>query len=160
MKSTFLRNLLALALAVVLAIGACGCGKNIADNDDATGVTTTVAETAATTTAADATAPTVVGEGAVSFTFQVVDKEGKQTDFTVKTDDDTVGAALVAANLVAGEDSAYGLYVKTVNGLTLDYNDDGYYWAFYINGEYASTGVDSTDIQEGAVYCFKAESGM
>ena len=57
--------------------------------------------------------------------------------------------------LIAGDDSEYGLYVKTVNGVTLDYDKDGKYWAFYINGEYASTGVDSTDITAGAEYAFK-----
>lgn len=56
-----------------------------------------------------------------------------------------------------GEDSEYGLYVKTVNGVTVDYDQDGKYWAFYVDGEYAATGVDSTDITAGATYTFKAE---
>ena len=59
--------------------------------------------------------------------------------------------------LIAGEDSEYGLYVKTVNGVTVDYDTDGKYWAFYVDGEYAATGVDSTDITAGATYTFKAE---
>ena len=37
------------------------------------------------------------------------------------------------------------------------YDKDGKYWAFYENGAYASAGVDSTNITEGAVYAFKAE---
>ena len=48
--------------------------------------------------------------------------------------------ALLALDLIAGEDSQYGLYVKTVNGITADYDTDGSYWAFYIDGEYAQTG--------------------
>ena len=59
--------------------------------------------------------------------------------------------------LIAGEDSDYGLYVKTVNGVTVDYDTDGKYWAFYVDGEYAATDVDSTDITAGATYTFKAE---
>ena len=51
----------------------------------------------------------------------------------------------------------YGLYVKEVNGITADYDVDGTYWAFYINDEYASTGVDSTNITEGDNYSFKVE---
>ena len=47
--------------------------------------------------------------------------------------------------------------VDTVNGITLDYNKDGKYWAFYINNEYAMTGVDSTPVEEGAAYAFVAE---
>ena len=69
----------------------------------------------------------------------------------------TVGAALLSLGLIAGEDSDYGLYVKTVNGVTVDYDTDGKYWAFYVDGEYAATGVDSTDITAGATYTFKAE---
>ena len=46
---------------------------------------------------------------------------------------------------------------KTVNGVTVDYDTDGKYWAFYVDGEYAATGVDSTDITAGATYTFKAE---
>ena len=76
----------------------------------------------------------------------------EQITFTVNTDESTVGAALLEHELIAGESSRYGLYVKVVNGITADYDVDMSYWAFYINGEYAMTGVDSTEITEGAVY--------
>ena len=59
--------------------------------------------------------------------------------------------------LISGDESEYGLYVKTVNGVTLDYDKDGKYWAFYVDGEYAATGVDSTDIAAGSTYTFKVE---
>ena len=85
-----------------------------------------------------------------------VAKDGGKVTFTVKTDADTVGKALLDQGVIAGEDSSYGLYVKTVNGITLDYDTDGMYWAFYINGEYAQTGVDATGVEDGAVYAFRA----
>ena len=69
----------------------------------------------------------------------------------------TVGEALMAEGLIAGEDGPYGLYVKTVDGLTLDYDKDGMYWAFYINGEYGMSGCELTNIEDGASYAFKAE---
>ena len=76
---------------------------------------------------------------------------------TDDTDEKTVGAALQKLGLIAGDDSEYGLYVKTVNGVTVDYDKDGKYWAFYIDGEYAQTGVDSTDVTAGSTYTFKVE---
>ncbi|MDO4475796.1 MAG: DUF4430 domain-containing protein [Lachnospiraceae bacterium] len=98
-----------------------------------------------------------LGEGSKSFTLEVVDLDKKELSATIKTDAATVGEALLDLEIVDGEDSDFGLYVTTVNGLTLDYDKDGKYWAFYIDGEYASTGVDSTDIEEGKVYRLAAE---
>lgn len=72
--------------------------------------------------------------------------------FTVKTDKDTVGEALLEHGLIAGEEGAYGLYVEVVNGIVADYDVDKSYWAFYVNGEYAMTGVDTTKITQGETY--------
>lgn len=94
---------------------------------------------------------------AKTFTFVVVDADGKETTQEITTTASTVGEALLAEGLIAGEEGEYGLYVKTVCGTTLDYEKDGKYWAFYIDGEYGLTGVDVTDITPGAVYTFKAE---
>ena len=77
--------------------------------------------------------------------------EGKNTELTV------VGEALQELGLIDGEEGPYGLYIKTVNGETLDYDKDGKYWAFYIDGEYALEGIDLTEIAEGAAYRLKAE---
>lgn len=93
----------------------------------------------------------------VKFTFVVVDVDGKETSFNISTDKTTVGDALLEEGLIAGEDSQYGLYVKTVNGITLDFDTDGKYWAFYVDGAYVSAGVDTTEIEPGATYSFKAE---
>ena len=59
--------------------------------------------------------------------------------------------------MISGEEGPYGLYVKTVNGITLDYEKDKAYWAFYEENAYANTGVDKTPVTEGAVYSFRAE---
>lgn len=98
-----------------------------------------------------------LGEGSMKFDFTVVDKEGTETTFEIHTDKETVGEALLELGLIAGEESQYGLYVKTVNGITADYDKDGVYWAFYINDEYALTGVASTKITEEEHYSFKME---
>ena len=100
---------------------------------------------------------TVLGEGATVFYFLVVDGEGNETAFEIHTDKTTVGDALLEVELIAGEAGDYGLYVKTVNGITADYDVDQTYWAFYINNEMAMTGVDATDVEVGATYSFKVE---
>ena len=98
-----------------------------------------------------------IGTGAKTFTVEVTDGEGKVTAFTVKSDAKTVGEALLALNVIAGDDGQYGLYVKTVNGITADYDKDQTWWGFYIDGVSASVGVDSTDIVDGSTYGFKVE---
>ena len=92
-----------------------------------------------------------------NFTFIVVDKDGNETSFAITTDKATVGDALLSEGLLEGNEGAYGLYVKKVNGIVADYDIDQTYWAFYINGEYAMTGVDKTEIVNGSTYSFKVE---
>ena len=98
-----------------------------------------------------------IGVGAKTFTMEVTDADGKMTVFTVKSDEKTVGAALLALGVIAGDESQYGLYVKTVNGITADYDKDQTWWGFYVDGVSASAGVDSTDIVDGSTYGFKVE---
>lgn len=89
-----------------------------------------------------------------TFTFIVVDADGQGTPFTVTSSKKTVGEALLDEGLIEGEDGPYGLYVKKVNGIVADYDVDQSYWSFNINGEYAMTGVDTTDIVDGDTYSF------
>ena len=91
------------------------------------------------------------GNGAKAVVVEVK-AEDQLVTFTVNTDKDTVGDALLEHGLIDGEEGAYGLYVKVVNGMTADYDVDQSYWAFYIDGEFAMTGVDQTEITEGATY--------
>ena len=91
------------------------------------------------------------------FTFTVTHSDGTEKTFELKSEKKTVGEALIDEKLISGEDSTYGLMVYTVDGETVKYEDDGKYWAFYIDGAYATAGVDSTDITEGSTYTFKVE---
>ncbi|MBR3761898.1 MAG: DUF4430 domain-containing protein [Lachnospiraceae bacterium] len=117
----------------------------------------TNANAVSTETAVIMTEGVVLGEGATAFHFTVVDKDGKEITCEIHTDKTTVGDALLELGLIAGDEGPYGLYVKTVNGLTVDYDKDGKYWSFYVNGEYGSAGVDTTEIVAGASYAFKVE---
>ena len=151
MKTSFKKKtlsfILCMVLTVAMALSATGCNGSNNNNTPSTSAT-------GTNNAADAT---VLGEGSTSFAFSVTDADGSVTQFEIHTDKATVGEALMELELIAGDDSEYGLYVKTVDGVTLDYDKDGKYWAFYIDGEYATTGVDSTPVAAGASYAFKAE---
>ncbi len=132
-----MKRLTAIILALVLLFCAASCGNAV--DADSLWANATYTEN------------TTLGQGEKTVTLDVT-IEDKTITFTVKTDADTVGAALLDNGIIAGEDGAYGLYIKTVNGVLADYDVDGSYWSFYINGEYAMSGVDSTEIIEGDTY--------
>ena len=94
---------------------------------------------------------TELGNGSKTLTVEVKVLD-KTVTFTIHTDKATVGEALLEHQLIAGDEGAYGLYIKKVNGITADYDIDQSYWLFYVNGEYAMSGVELTEITEGAVY--------
>ena len=89
---------------------------------------------------------------AVSFKVVVTDLEGNETAFEYTSSAASVGEALVAEGLIEGHETEYGLYIDTVNGITADWDADQTYWAFYINGEYATTGIDGTEIVADTTY--------
>ena len=95
---------------------------------------------------------------ALSFTFEVVHLDGTEKVFEVTSNKKYLGDALVEKGYISGHESQYGLTVETVDGETLDWDTSSAYWALYINGEYAQTGVDTTVVEEGAVYSFVAET--
>ena len=91
--------------------------------------------------------------GTGSKTVQVeVRVEEQSVTFTIKTDKETLGEALIEHSLIEGEPGNFGLYIKKVNGITADFNVDQSYWGFYKNGEYMITGVDGTKIADGEHY--------
>ncbi len=150
MKMTNFKRSLSLILLIVLiaamALMNAGCGDNKNTGSSHTPAITTAFKDV-----------TVLGEGEKVFDFTVTDFDGKETAFEIHTDKEFVGEALMELSLLEGEEGPYGLYVKTVNGITADFDKDGKYWAFYIDGEYALTGVDMTEIEKGKTYSFKVE---
>ena len=137
-------SILCMVLIVAMALGTTGCNGSTGKDTSSDAGT-------------EVTDVNVLGTGSTEFSLTVADQEGNETQFEIHTDKETVGEALLELGLIEGEEGQYGLYVKTVNGITADYDKDGTYWAFYINGEYASSGVDSTKITEGENYSFKVE---
>ena len=152
--------LLCMMLIVAMAFSMTACGGDEAEKpntevENEAGGTQDDANVQGET--GDSKEDTVLGKGETTFYFVVVDGEGKETKFEIHTDKLTVGDALLEVELIEGEEGAYGLYVKKVNGITADYDVDQTYWAFYINGEMAMTGVDATNVEAGATYSFKVE---
>lgn len=88
-------------------------------------------------------------EKKITITVEVKGPDEKTETFTIETDADNLGDALQKDGLVLGEESEYGLYIKTVNGITADYDTDGAYWALYKGGEYLTSGAESTPISDG-----------
>lgn len=135
-KNKLFASVLCMVLIVAMALSMTACTNNSASEDANAGQEQAVSK---------------------SFTFEVVDKDGNTETFSITTDKATVGEALLAEGLIAGEDGQYGLYVTEVNGIVADYNVDQTYWAFYADGAYANSGVDTTDVVDGAAYSFKVE---
>ena len=137
--------ILCMVLIAAVALLATGCSENKTLKNDSAGITIPVES------------GSVLGQGAVQFTFVIVDKDGAETTVEVHTDETIVGKALLALGLIEGEEGPYGMYTKKVNGISADYDKDGVYWAFYEGDSYAMQGVDQTEIVPGAVYAFKVE---
>ena len=137
-----MKKIIALLLALVMALSLVACGGT--DKPDTNPATNPSVES--TPAASDS-----VG---ASFTVVVTDLDGTETTFEYTSEAATVGEALLAEGLIAGDESEWGLMVTTVNGITADWATENAYWAFYIGEEYAQTGVDATEIVAGTTYTF------
>lgn len=86
-------------------------------------------------------------------TFQVVHKDGTTKDFTITTQAANLREALEAEGLIAGEESSYGLFVKTVDGETVD-DANKEWWCLTKGGQMWNYGVDDTEISDGDAFEF------
>ena len=161
MNSNSIRKLLSvigvLVLIAAMALNFTGCGSNStpdAPPADTTETTSVPADTTESTQGADATEVT-----GITLNLTVVDLEGNETLFSIVTDKEFVGEVLLEEGIITGEMGPYGMYIKTVNGILADYDVDQTYWAFYVDGEYALSGVDTTPIEAGRVYSLVLTKG-
>lgn len=126
-------KLTAAMLVVVVLLFAVGCG-----------------EEAPTGLWADATytEDATVGTGAKTVTV-LVTAEDTTVTLTVKTDKETLGAALYELELI--NDASF---FDTLNGIKADWDAHSAYWAFYAGDDYANVGANETVIQGGETYKF------
>ncbi|MEZ3426619.1 MAG: DUF4430 domain-containing protein [Lachnospiraceae bacterium] len=98
-------------------------------------------------------------QGQKSITIEVIDNTQNSTVYEVHTDAEYLRQAMEEAKGLefSGTESEYGLMVETVNGVTPDYNVDGAYWSFYVNGAYCNYGIDSQPVEDGDAFVIKYE---
>ena len=156
------KSLVCLLLVLLLAAAALtGCAQNPTASTEApkTQAQTEAPKTEGQTEAPKTEAPDAelqeLGEGSSLFYLEVGFADGSTASYAIHSDAETVGAALSDLELIEGENGMY----TTVCGKTLDWDADHMYWAFYIEGEYASTGLDDTPITQEAHYALTATEG-
>ena len=88
-------------------------------------------------------------EGTKAYTVTVVHSDGSEKAFSYTTDEEFLGAALVAEGLIAGDEGPYGLTIITVDGEDAIWDVHNAYWALFVGEEYATTGIDSTPVNDG-----------
>ena len=74
---------------------------------------------------------------------------------TVTTAPVSLADFLLQNNLASGDVSAFGLMVDTVLGEHLDYNTDGAWWAFFVNGADPGVGVSYVTLTAGETYALQ-----
>ena len=78
--------------------------------------------------------------------------DGSTKDFTIQTNEKFLRGALEQEKLVEGDESEYGLFIKTVDGETADEANQEWWCINGADGEMLPTGVDDTAISDGDTY--------
>ena len=148
-----MKKVLGILLTLVLLFSLVSCNETPSTSSDLASSDATSSENVVVSLWDNAvyTEDTTVGEGEKTVYVEVKADE-KSITFTINTNATILGDALIENNLIAGEEGAYGLYVKTVNGILADYDVDATYWGFFKDGEYMMSGVDTTEISGGEHY--------
>lgn len=120
-----------LAVAMVLSLAACAPADTATTTGDTAGQTE---------------------QNLKSFTVTVVHSDGTSKVFEYQTEEEYLGAVLVAEGLIQGNEGPYGLEIIEVDGEAAVYETSKAYWALYENGEYAMQGVDTTPVIDGGAY--------
>ncbi len=97
-------------------------------------------------------------EGGKQLAVTVVHGDGSSREFALSTDAENLRGALEERELIAGDESEYGLFVKTVDGETAD-DAAQQWWCFTKGGEMLMTGVDDTPIADGERYEITLSTG-
>ena len=90
-------------------------------------------------------------EGSKEITVTVVHKDGTEKVFTYHTDEAYLGTVLYGAELIVADEANPGMF-HTVDGEKADFSVDQSYWALYEGEAYATSGVETTVIEDGDAF--------
>ena len=93
--------------------------------------------------------------GVKNIELLIIHSDGSEKRLSLRTDAETLRAAMEKEELISGEEGPYGLFVRTVDGESVDESKQQW-WCFTKGGESLMTGVDDTMISDGDSYeiCF------
>ena len=148
MKTKILSLVLIVVMCLSLTASLCGCKEEKPQTATKSQAATVASTEDPLWANAIYTEDVTLDKGATSIDVEVKAGE-KAITVTINTDATNLEDALLGAGLVEGEEGAYGLYIKKVNGILADYDIDGAYWAMYQNGEYLTSGAKDTAITSG-----------
>lgn len=92
--------------------------------------------------------------GEKEITIEVINSADESTVYELNTDAEYLRQAMDEAEGLTydGTEGEYGIMISTVNGEVADYNVDGSYWSFYVNGEYCNYGIDTQPVADGDAF--------
>lgn len=93
-------------------------------------------------------------EGSKTITVTVIQEGVEDKVFTIHTDAEFLRGALEQEKLIEGTESQYGLFVTTVDGVTVDESLRQWWCLNDGEGNMLDTGVDSTPIADGDAFQF------
>lgn len=95
-------------------------------------------------------------EGSKGITIEVVNSKEESVVYELQTDvkylEEAMNEAKEQGFTYEAEEGPYGLSVSVVNGEKADYNTDGAYWAFYVNGGYCNNGISTQPVEDGDAF--------
>lgn len=89
--------------------------------------------------------------GGKTITVEVIHGDGSEKSFEYATDREYLGEVLLDNQLVEGEDGAYGIFITTVDGETVD-DANKEWWCITKGGEQLNTSAEQTPIADGEKY--------
>lgn len=87
-----------------------------------------------------------------TFTLAVVQKDGTAKDFTLRTEQTTLGAALLESDLVEAEVNRFGLQIKAVGGAKASFDENNAYWAVFSGEQAADRDPGLIPVENGGSY--------